>query len=220
MPFRGYYPRLTESLPRPPRARRDRFGTTAANAVVPVDTSTPGSSYGWQGVNQKAYQHVGGIATIQMGARLLMVDPPIISPTPATTGQVPNSNVAGPDVAKAQWHTASEVLGAVSFVDGLAATVLACTGVGLPLAAALGTISLLTGAASTGIDCAQQNWGGDCSAQIITMAAGVGFGKFFFKSLKSFGVAEKEADRQSMISGGIFDGLTGAAWAAESFASR
>ena len=212
MPFRGYYPRLTESLPRPPRARRDRFGTTAANAVVPVDTSTPGSSYGWQGVNQKAYQHVGGIATIQMGARLLMVDPPIISPTPATTGQVPNSNVAGPDVVKAQWHTASEVLGTVSFVAGLAATVLACTGVGLPIALALNGISLGAQIASTVIDCYQQSGGGDCSAQIITGVAGFGFGRVVSGSLKYFGVAEKEAKRQELISGGIFGGLTGGVW--------
>ncbi len=44
------------------------IGTTAADDAVPANT-TQNATYGWEGSNQKLYEHEGSIATIEMGAR-------------------------------------------------------------------------------------------------------------------------------------------------------
>lgn len=46
-----------------------QIGTTTADSQVPVNTTTPGTSYGWEGAHQKPYLNIAGIATIEMGAR-------------------------------------------------------------------------------------------------------------------------------------------------------
>jgi len=45
------------------------IGTTTADSQVPANTTTPGTTYGWEGAHQKPYVNVGGITTIEMGAR-------------------------------------------------------------------------------------------------------------------------------------------------------
>lgn len=44
------------------------IGTITADDAVPANTSQ-GATYGWEGSNQKLYEHEGSIATIEMGAR-------------------------------------------------------------------------------------------------------------------------------------------------------
>jgi len=44
-------------------------GTTTADSQVPTNTTTPGVTYGWEGSHEKPYVNVGGITTIEMGAR-------------------------------------------------------------------------------------------------------------------------------------------------------
>ncbi|MBN9633613.1 MAG: hypothetical protein J0I18_23945, partial [Actinobacteria bacterium] len=44
------------------------IGTTTADDAVPANT-TQNASYGWEGANQKLYEHEGSIATIEMGVR-------------------------------------------------------------------------------------------------------------------------------------------------------
>jgi RHS repeat-associated protein len=46
-----------------------QIGTTNADSQVPADTTTAGTSYGWEGSHQKPYLNIGGTATIEMGAR-------------------------------------------------------------------------------------------------------------------------------------------------------
>ena len=46
-----------------------QIGTTTADTSVPTNTTTPGTSYSWQGAHQKPYATTGGITTIEMGAR-------------------------------------------------------------------------------------------------------------------------------------------------------
>ena len=45
------------------------IGTTTADSQVPANTTTVGTNYGWEGAHKKPYVNVGGITTIEMGAR-------------------------------------------------------------------------------------------------------------------------------------------------------
>ncbi|NUU07823.1 hypothetical protein [Leifsonia sp. C5G2] len=44
------------------------IGTTSADDAVPANTPQ-NATYGWEGSNQKLYEHEGSVATIEMGAR-------------------------------------------------------------------------------------------------------------------------------------------------------
>ena len=45
------------------------IGTTTADSQVPANTTTVGTNYGWEGAHEKPYVNMGGITTIEMGAR-------------------------------------------------------------------------------------------------------------------------------------------------------
>jgi RHS repeat-associated protein len=46
-----------------------QIGTVAADKLIPANTTTEGTSYGWEGSHQKGYQNTDGLTTIEMGAR-------------------------------------------------------------------------------------------------------------------------------------------------------
>ena len=45
------------------------IGTTIADSQVPTNTRSPATTYGWESAHEKPYVSVGGITTIEMGAR-------------------------------------------------------------------------------------------------------------------------------------------------------
>jgi RHS repeat-associated protein len=45
------------------------IGTSAADSAVPSNTTTATASNAWEGSNQKSYESLGDVATIEMGAR-------------------------------------------------------------------------------------------------------------------------------------------------------
>jgi RHS repeat-associated protein len=135
------------------------IGTATADDAVPDNTTTPGESFGWAGSHQKQYDHVGDLATIEMGARqyiallgrFLSVDP--VAGGNSNAYNYPNDPINGSDLTGLFEWSVGLVAGWISTAAGIAGLVLDATGVGAPVGVLLEVVSLGAGAVAAADDC-------------------------------------------------------------------
>jgi hypothetical protein len=102
-------------------------------------------------------------------------------------------------------------LSAISAVTGVLALVLVATGVGAPVAAVLGAVSLATGAIATAMDCGRFGMSVSCGVEIAATSMGLG-GAAFRLAGPGLGMSVRNAERMGtlmdsrsvLVGGGFF----------------